>query len=169
MKCGTRVALGLTGGYLLGRSRKMKAAMFLAILAAGGKLPADPNELVRRIPLLGGGGPLDEVTADLRERLVDAGKTAAMTAASNRIDSLSDKLERRTATLQGTRAAAKPASEEEEEAGEYEAEEHGQHGQHGRRPRGRTAPEERDEDEYENGGHEERRHLRTRPRPGTTR
>jgi hypothetical protein len=111
MKCGSRMALGVAGGYLLGRSRKMKLATFLAIVAAGGK---HPGELLRRVPVLGEGGPLDELTGDLRGRLVDAGKSAAMAAASNRIDSLSDRLQQRADLMRGTRAA--PEEEYEEEA-----------------------------------------------------
>lgn len=166
MKCGSRMALGVAGGYLLGRSRKMKLAVFLAIVAAGGRLPADPNELLRRVPLLGEGGPLDELAGDLRGRLVEAGKTAAMTAASSRIDSLSDRLERRTATM---RAARPPR----EEADDYEA---GERATRARpRGRGRPAPREEPEDyredyeDYEYEEPEQGRDPRTRSREGTER
>jgi hypothetical protein len=140
----------------------MKLAVFLAILAAGGKLPKDPNELLRRVPLLGEGGPLDELTGDIRGRLIDAGKTAAMTAASNRIDSLSDKLEQRTAMMRGAKPPTRPASEEpREEADEYGA------ARARPRERGRPAsPEEREEYEYEEP---EERRPRARSRQGMTR
>lgn len=160
MKCGSRMALGVAGGYLLGRSRKGKLAVFLAILAAGGKLPADPNELLKRVPLLGEGGPLEELTGDIRGRLIDAGKTAAMTAASNRIDSLSDKLEQRTAMMRGAKAPTRPASEEPREEADEHAEERGSRTRP--RERGRpTPPREREEYEYE-----EERHPRPRSRQG---
>ena len=35
MKCGARVALGVAGGYFLGRTKKMKLALMLAGMAAG--------------------------------------------------------------------------------------------------------------------------------------
>ena len=35
MKCGARVALGIAGGYLLGRTKKMKLALIVGGLAAG--------------------------------------------------------------------------------------------------------------------------------------
>jgi hypothetical protein len=142
------MALGLAGGYLLGRSHKMKLAAALAIASAAGK---HPGELLRRVPLVGEGGPLDELTGDLRERLVDAGKSAAMAAASNRIDSLSDKLQHRADAMRGVR---RPVPEEPpEEAYEYEEAEGG--------PRPRRRPPAREEDEY---GYEEPEERGPRPR-----
>ena len=35
MKCGLRVALGVAGGYFLGRTKKMKLALMLGGMAAG--------------------------------------------------------------------------------------------------------------------------------------
>ena len=35
MKCGARVAIGVAGGYFLGRTKKMKLALMLAGMAAG--------------------------------------------------------------------------------------------------------------------------------------
>ena len=35
MKCGARVALGVAGGYFLGRTNKMKLALMLSGMAAG--------------------------------------------------------------------------------------------------------------------------------------
>jgi hypothetical protein len=35
VKCGVRVALGVAGGYFLGRTKKMKLAMMLGGMAAG--------------------------------------------------------------------------------------------------------------------------------------
>ena len=37
VKCGVRVALGVAGGYFLGRTKKMKLARMLGGMAAGGR------------------------------------------------------------------------------------------------------------------------------------
>jgi hypothetical protein len=95
MKCGSQIAVGIVGGYLLGRSHKTRLAVLMALAAAAGRLPVDPGDLLRRTPLGAEGGPLDKLTGDLRGQLVDAGKSVAMAAASSRIDSLSDKLQQR--------------------------------------------------------------------------
>ncbi|GAA2108268.1 hypothetical protein [Actinomadura alba] len=137
MKCGSQIAVGVIGGYLLGRSHKTRLAVLMALMAAGGKLPVDPADLLRRTPLGAEGGPLDKLTGDLRSQLLDAGKSVAMAAASGRIDSLSDKLQQRAETLREPAAGkrrARPAEEPREE-------------------RGRRADEDEDaydyEDEYE--------------------
>jgi hypothetical protein len=113
MKCGSQIAVAVVGGYLLGRSRKTRLAALLALLAAGGKLPIDQRELLRHTPL---GGPLEKLTGDLRSQVVDAGLSVAKKAASNRIDSFSDKLQQRAESLRtpGVRRPGEPAEAEEE-------------------------------------------------------
>jgi hypothetical protein len=128
MKCGSQIAVGVLAGYLLGRSHKIKLAVLMALLALGGKLPVDPADLLRRTPLGAEGGPLDKLTGDLRSQLIDAGKSVAMSAASSRIDSLSDKLQQRAETMRapgGKKGEARPAAEEpreERKPREYEYE-----------------------------------------------
>jgi hypothetical protein len=91
------MAVALAGGYLLGHSHKTRLAGLLALLAAvGGSLPIDERELLRRTPL---GAPLDKLTGDLRTQLVESGAAVAKKAAGNRIDSLSDKLQQRPASM----------------------------------------------------------------------
>jgi Mg-chelatase subunit ChlI len=112
MKCGSQIAVAVAGGYLLGRTRKTRLAAFLALLAAGGKLPIDQRELLRRTPL---GEPLEKLTGNLRSQLVDAGMSVAKKAASSRIDSFSDKLQQRAESMRGTGSVAPEEEEEEEE------------------------------------------------------
>lgn len=113
MKCGSQIAVAVAGGYFLGRSRKTRLAALLALLAAGGgRLPVGPEDLLRKSPI---GGPLDKLTGDLRSQLVDAGVSVAKKAASNRIDSFSDRLSERAESLRGT-AHRREETEEEEEA-----------------------------------------------------
>jgi hypothetical protein len=119
MKCGSQIAVAVVGGYLLGRSRKTRLAALLALLAAGGKLPIDQRELLSRTPL---GGPLEKLTGDLRTQLVDAGMSVAKKAASDRIDSLSDKLQQRAETLRVPKPGRGRERAETEEAAEEGAE-----------------------------------------------
>jgi hypothetical protein len=133
MKCGSQIAVGITAGYLLGRTHKTRLAVFMALMAAGGKLPVDPVDLLRRTPLGVEGGPLDKLTGDLRGQLVDAGKSVAMAAASGRIDSLSDKLQQRADRMrapdlkrderQPAEEAARARPAPDEYADEYEEDE----------------------------------------------
>ncbi|MFL6055158.1 MAG: hypothetical protein ACJ72W_19940 [Actinoallomurus sp.] len=85
------MAVAVVVGYLLGRRHKKRLAALLALLAAaGGKVPIDERELLRRTPL---GAPLDKLMADIRTQLVEAGTSVAKKAASSRIDSFSEKLQ----------------------------------------------------------------------------
>lgn len=133
MKCGSQIAVGIVGGYLLGRTHKTRLAVLMALAAAAGRLPVDPGDLLRRTPLGVEGGPLDKLTGDLRGQLVDAGKSVAMAAASSRIDSLSDKLQHRADRMRAPgikRDEGEPADERSRErpapdeyADEYEEDE----------------------------------------------
>lgn len=130
MKCGSQTAVAIAGGYLLGRSHKTRLAVLRALMAAGGRLPVDPGELLRHTPLGAEGGPLDKLTGDLRTQLVDAGKSVAMAAANSRIDTLSDKLQQRADRLRvpDVKTAKRRPTEEEPherpESDEYEDEEY---------------------------------------------
>jgi len=133
MKCGSQMAVAIAGGYLLGQSHKTRLAVLIALIAAAGRLPVDPGELLRRTPLGAEGGPLDKLTGDLRTQLVDAGKSVAVAAASSRIDSLSDKLQQRADRLRVPdvkTAKRRPAGEEPRErpeSDEYEGEEYAEY------------------------------------------
>jgi hypothetical protein len=138
MKCGGQIAVAVVGGYLLGRSGKTRLAALLALLAAGGKLPIDQRELLRKTPL---GAPLDKLTGDLRGQLVDAGVSVAKKAASHRIDSLSDRLQQRAEAMRGPgmKKGGEPEETEEEPARPRR-----ERGESARRGRGRAEPIRRD-------------------------
>jgi hypothetical protein len=119
------MAIGVLGGYLLGRANKKHLAVLMALLAAGGKIPVNPEELLRRIPLGGEGTPLGKLTCDLREQAMEAAKSVAVAAASRRIDSLSDKLQERASTLRQPpvkKGEKRRRTEEPREEPEYEDE-----------------------------------------------
>jgi hypothetical protein len=120
MKCRIPVALALAGGYVLGRTKKMKLALAVAGIAAGSGLPINPGELAKR-----GAGALQsseevgKLVELARTGLVDAGKAAAVSVASSRIESLSERLSDRTAKLGAP--AKLGASGDEDEAADEEA------------------------------------------------
>jgi hypothetical protein len=113
MKAEMRMALGLGAGYLLGRSGKLRWTWLLAAAAASGRL-GDTGQLVRRkagsVP---GSSAIGEIAGDIPGRLVEAGKAAAVTAATARMDSLVDKLHSQTEAL---RRPAVPSVGSEDEA-----------------------------------------------------
>lgn len=93
MKIGARMAVGVGIGYLLGRTRKMRLALMLAAAGATGTV-GSPGELLRHgLKQLSATPELGKLTDVARGQLLDAAKTAAATAASNRIDSLNDRLQ----------------------------------------------------------------------------
>ena len=101
MKYAARVALGVAGGYILGRTKKMKLAMMLAGTAAG-RQAGGPAALLGQggsAALLGQGKKLLEASPELsrladevRGRLLEAGKGAALAVAARQVDSLTDRL-----------------------------------------------------------------------------
>jgi hypothetical protein len=124
-----QVALALAGGYLLGRTHKMRWALTLAGLAAGSRIRPSGGGVGGKLlnsPEVG------KLTQTVRDELLATGKSAALAAASHRIESLSDLMEKRASALRaGPGAEAEdeedtdeePRGEEEEEEEEEEAEE----------------------------------------------
>lgn len=120
MKSGTKVALAMGTGYLLGRKHKMRLALLLGAAAATGRLSTSPGELLKRSPL-GSATGLDK--AGLGGRLAEAGKTAAVTVASSQIESLTDRLRSRTEDLRQGSGAEGEESEETQEGRQAQDEE----------------------------------------------
>jgi hypothetical protein len=91
--------MGVAGGYLLGRTKKMKLALMLGGMAAGrraggpGELLAQGSKLLERSP------ELAALTDQVRGRLLDAGKGAAMAAAARQVESLTDRVGKRVESL----------------------------------------------------------------------
>ncbi|WP_345605632.1 hypothetical protein [Pseudonocardia adelaidensis] len=93
------MALGVAGGYLLGRTKKMKLALMLAGMAAG-RQAGGPGELLKTgSKLLGSTPELAQLTDQVRGRLLDAGKTAALAVATRQVESLTDRVGKRVESL----------------------------------------------------------------------
>lgn len=94
MKGGARIALGVGIGYFLGRTRKMRWAMGLAGAAMSKRSTGLAGELLERgTSTLGGTQELTKITDTVRGELLGAVRSAAVTAASNRLDALNDRLQ----------------------------------------------------------------------------
>jgi hypothetical protein len=116
MNTGARVGLALTAGYVLGRSHKVKWALAVAALAGRGRLPGGSGGLLQHgAKLLTSSPELTKLTDEMRGRLVDAGKAAAVAAVSSKINSLSDELRERTDAMHGARAAGNGGAAGDEE------------------------------------------------------
>lgn len=125
MKAGSRAALAVGIGYVLGRRHKLRTAAILGGAVASGRLGTLGSAAVKRgARLAGAGGVLGKVSPQLggiantvKGELLDAGKAAALTVVNNRIDSLSDSLHERTESLRqrgGERAEDTEAEEPED-------------------------------------------------------
>jgi hypothetical protein len=94
MSNGAKVALAVGAGYLLGRTRKMKFALMLAAAGITGKFPARPADVVAHgLKSLGGSAELSRLTEQLRGEVLGAARSAALTAVTNQVDSLNDRLQ----------------------------------------------------------------------------
>ncbi|OBA82133.1 hypothetical protein A9W99_12080 [Mycobacterium sp. 1164966.3] len=94
MSNGAKVALAVGAGYLLGRTRKMRFALMLAAAGITGKFPARPADVVAHgLKSLGGSAELSRLTEQLRGEVLGAARSAALTAVTNQVDSLNDRLQ----------------------------------------------------------------------------
>lgn len=85
MKSRTGVALAVGGGYLLGRTKKLKLAMTVAGLAAGRRLAGTDGLISRGFETLRSAPEFEGVRGQVQKSLVSAGRTAALTTASNAV------------------------------------------------------------------------------------
>ena len=143
MKCGARVALGVAGGYLLGRTKKMKLALMFAGMAAG-RQAGGPGELLKGgAKLLSGRPELARLTDEVRGRLLEAGKAAAVAVATRQVENLADRVGKRVEALGDVGSGGRRRAEElipEELAPEERAEDE--------RPEDERAEGEYAEEEY---------------------
>src|SRR6476661_3391450 len=122
-----QMALAVGAGYMLGRTKKMKLALMLAAggasrqLSSGGSL----GLLNEGRKLLADSPEVAKLGKTVRHELMNAAKTAAVTAASQRIDSLSSRLQSGESLLGGHGDTAggkksKRRRDEEPEDDDYE-------------------------------------------------
>lgn len=112
MKCGARVALGVAGGYFLGRTKKMKLALMLGGMAAGRRAGGPGELLAQGSKLLNSSPELAALTDQVRGRLLEAGKGAAMAVAARQVANLTDKVGKRVESLGDVGSGARSAGED---------------------------------------------------------
>lgn len=99
MKREAQLAMAAAGGYFLGRSRKARWALLLGGVAASRAL-GGPGELVQQgTKALKSSPDLSKLGGDVSGRLLAAGRSAAVRAASGQIESLTDRLNERAESL----------------------------------------------------------------------
>ncbi|WP_433633906.1 hypothetical protein [Nocardia sp. CA-120079] len=146
MKGGARIAIGVGIGYVLGRTRKMRFALALAGAAMSRRSSGMPAELLERgTSLLKSSPELTQITDTVKGELVGAVRSAAVTAASSRIDALNARLQQRAIpdAEQDRAESQEPVSDEDEDErpeGELAEEESAEE---------EPAEDEGDEDEYD--------------------
>ena len=89
-----QMALAVGAGYMLGRTHKMKLALMLAGAGASSRFPSGSLGVLGQAgKLLADSPEVARLGATVRKELMNAAKTAAVTAASHRIDSLNSRLQ----------------------------------------------------------------------------
>lgn len=126
MKGGTSIAVGVGIGYLLGRTRKMRFALGVAGAMMAKRSSDIPGELLERgTSLLKSSADLTQLTDTVRDELLGAARSAAVTAASNQLDSLNTRLQQGSSLLTGDLLSGNDrerASDAEVEDAEFEDE-----------------------------------------------
>ncbi|QDQ92382.1 hypothetical protein FND50_17245 [Rhodococcus sp. WB9] len=89
-----QMALAVGAGYMLGRTHKMKLALMLAGFGASRRFPSGSLGVLNEgRKLLADSPEVAKLGVTVRKELMNAVKAAAVTAASERIDSLNTRLE----------------------------------------------------------------------------
>jgi hypothetical protein len=140
MKTGTLGAAVVTG-YLLGRFHKMKWALAIAAAAGGKRLAGKQGGVVGQATEVAKSAGLDQLTGDLRGRLVEAGKAAAVSAVSSKIDSFSEGLHSRSESMRaGAPGGQADDAEESDGADDEEPEDREE-------PQDHDVPEDREDEQ----------------------
>ncbi|MTE17473.1 hypothetical protein [Nocardia aurantiaca] len=123
MKGGTRIAIGVGVGYLLGRTRKMRFALSLAGAAMSSRSTGMPAELLKRGTSLVKSSPeLTQLTDTVRGELLGAVRSAAVTAASNRIDAFNELLQQGSTLVVEDRDRSRETGPDEDQTRRYAGE-----------------------------------------------
>jgi len=146
-----QMALAVGAGYMLGRTHKMKLALMLAGAGASSRFPSGSLGVLGQAgKLLADSPEVAKLGGAVRKELMNAAKTAAVTAASHRIDSLNSRLQSGGDEAAGGKGAKRRRHEEPEDdyddeytedetAEEDEAEEEAPRARKRRAPRRRTS------------------------------
>ncbi|RRO14445.1 hypothetical protein EIL87_19875 [Saccharopolyspora rhizosphaerae] len=112
MKQGPQIATAVVIGYALGRSRRKRLALVVGGYVLGRRM-GDPKDLLGKVSPSGA----------LGKRLVDAAKSAAISAASSKIESLGDDISKRAAQIRTPELGSQDESSQQEQEQESSSEE----------------------------------------------
>ncbi|QSE89874.1 hypothetical protein JWS13_15195 [Rhodococcus pseudokoreensis] len=119
-----QMALAVGAGYMLGRTHKMKLALMLAGAGASSRFPSGSLGVLGQAgKLLADSPEVAKLGATVRKELMNAAKTAAVTAASHRIDSLNSRLQSGGDDASGGKGSKRGRREEPEDDYDDEYEE----------------------------------------------
>jgi cobalamin biosynthesis protein CobT len=114
-----RIAAAVAGGYLLGRTKKLKLAITVGSMLAGQRISTNPRELLRQgAQLIESNPELSKLSDQVRSQLVQALRAAAVSTASDSMNQLSDAIHSRTERLAVTQGQNGSGEEAEDEAAE---------------------------------------------------
>ncbi|MFL1381332.1 MULTISPECIES: hypothetical protein [unclassified Nocardiopsis] len=118
-----QILVAVGAGYVLGRRRKFKVAVALAMYIAMKKLKIDPRKLAREVRDEIASSPLlEQLKKETREQVAGAGKGAVDTLVTGWAERLADSLNARTESLGGGSGESEQAEKGEESAKEEEPE-----------------------------------------------
>ena len=173
MQEAVKIGSAAAGGYLLGRTKKAKAAIGLAMWLAGRRRPADlardqASKLLTSPQVM-------DLISQLRGPLLAAGRQAALSVVEGQAGKLSNNLQRRTEKLGGSVAEAgsdvsetgkktarrltarrrgEPVDDEAEYSDEYEDEDAEEEGEEGAEPEEYSDEYEDEDEDAEDEGEE---------------
>jgi hypothetical protein len=116
MRPETRLALAGAGGYLLGRTRKMRWALALGALLVARRSGSDRAGPLHR--LVESSPETSKLAGDVRAFVGAASKAAAKKTLDKRVDDLSEMLHQRAERLRGEEPAEEAEEDSEEEVEE---------------------------------------------------
>src|SRR6478672_2106934 len=140
MSATTKIAVGVAAGYLLGRTKKLKLAITVGSMLAGQRVATNPQALMKQLGELADKNPEFAKLQDrVKGELFAAARSAAISVASNRLDSANRAL-----------TSPRKRDEEEDEYDDYEEDEQAPEEEYDEEPGDESAePEDEYEDEPE--------------------
>ncbi|HET7357358.1 MAG TPA: hypothetical protein VFJ09_11845 [Nocardioidaceae bacterium] len=127
MNATARITAAVAGGYLLGRTKKLKLAITVGSMLAGQRISTNPRELLRQgAQLIESNPELAKLSDQVRSQLLQALRAAAVSTASDSMNQLSDAIHNRTerlAVTQGENGSGEEEPEDEAAPDEPEDEE----------------------------------------------
>src|SRR5690349_3480289 len=89
----SKIALAVTSGYLLGRTKKLRLAITVGSMLAGQRIATNPTALLKQLNGLIEKNPeLSKLQDQITGKLVESAKSAAISAATSRLESFNDSL-----------------------------------------------------------------------------